>query len=148
MSKPTARSVTPTLTVVLLCGLIGIMAVAATRAQQNPIPEKFTNLQVLPKDISRPALVQMMRGFSMQTGSRCSHCHLGEESQDLSEYDFASDARPLKAVARKMMLMVRAINGPLLEGIGAAPTPESPRVTCYTCHRGAKKPLTAPPPVK
>ena len=131
----------------LVAFLIMPFAIIA-RAQQNPIPETFTNLQVLPKNITRPALVAMMRGFSMQTGSRCSHCHLGEESQDLSEYDFASDARPLKAVARKMMLMVRAINGPLLEGVGTAPVPESPKVTCYTCHRGAKKPLTAPPPVK
>ena len=146
MSKPTTRPVTVTLA--MLFALFVITAVTVTRAQQNPIPEKFTNLQVLPKDISRPELVTMMRGFSGQTGSRCSHCHLGEESQDLSEYDFASDARPLKAVARKMMLMVRAINGPLLEGVGTAPTPGAPKVTCYTCHRGAKKPLTAPPPVK
>ena len=120
----------------------------ATAAQQNPIPEKFTNLQVLPKDITRAELVQMMRGFSGQTGSRCSHCHLGEEGNDLSTYDFASDARPLKATARKMMLMTRAINGPLLEGVGTPAEPGSPKVTCYTCHRGAKKPLTVPPPVK
>src|ERR1043165_4896341 len=90
-----------------------------TRAQQNPIPDKFTNLQVLPKDISRAELVGLMKGFTGQTGTRCSYCHLGEESNDLSTYDFASDARPAKAAARKMMLMVRAINGPLLEGVGA-----------------------------
>jgi hypothetical protein len=116
-----------------------------TRAQQNPIPEKFTNLQILPKDISRAALVTMMRGFSGQTGSRCSHCHVGEEGNDLSTYDFASDARPLKAVTRKMMLMTRAINGPLLEGIGTPAGDDAPKVTCYTCHRGIKKPETAPP---
>ena len=144
MSKQTIRLVA----VAITCTLIAIPDAVATRAQQNPIPETFTNLQVLPKDISRPDLVAMMRGFSGQTGSRCSHCHVGEESQDLSEYDFASDARPLKAVARKMMLMVRAINGPLLEGVGTAPAAAAPKVTCYTCHRGAKKPLTAPPPVK
>jgi len=120
----------------------------ATRAQQSPIPQKFTNLQVLPKDISRAELVTLMRGFSGQTGSRCSHCHLGEENQDLSEYDFASDARPLKAVARKMMLMLRAINGPLLEGVGTPAAPGVSKVTCFTCHRGAKKPLTTPVPVK
>ena len=145
MSKPANRLVAAAFT---LCALFAIPAAIVARAQQNPIPEKFTNLQVLPKDITRPELVQMMRGFSMQTGSRCSHCHLGEESQDLSEYDFASDARPLKAVARKMILMLRAINGPLLEGVGTAAVPGSPKVTCFTCHRGVKKPLTAPPPVK
>lgn len=125
--------------VVLTASLVG-------RAQQNPIPDKFTNLQILPKDISRAELVTMMRGFSGQTGSRCSHCHMGEEGNDLSTYDFASDARPLKAVARKMMLMVKAINGPLLEGIGTPAVAGAPKVTCYTCHRGVKKPDTAPPP--
>jgi hypothetical protein len=131
--------------VATVCAVVVLTAAVMTQTPQNPIPEKFTNLQVLPKDIPRADLVAMMRGFSGQTGSRCSHCHLGEESQDLSEYDFASDARPLKAVARKMMLMVRAINGPLLEGVGAPPAAGAAKVTCYTCHRGAKKPLTAPP---
>lgn len=143
LSRPTAALVST----LVACGLAAAGATVA-RAQQNPIPEKFTNLQVLPKDISRPDLVAMMRGFSGQTGSRCSHCHLGEESQDLSEYDFASDARPLKAVARRMILMLRAINGPLLEGVGTPAGPGAPKVTCFTCHRGTKKPLTAPAPVK
>ena len=130
---------------ILIGCLFVLTGTLATKAQQNPIPEKFTNLQVLPKDISRPELVTMMRGFSGQTGSRCSHCHLGEEGNDLSTYDFASDARPLKAVARKMMLMTRAINGPLLEGVGTPAAAGTQKVTCYTCHRGVKKPETAPP---
>ena len=121
-----------------------VPGVVMARAQQNPIPEKFTNLQVLPKDIPRAELVAMMRGFSQQTGSRCSTCHLGEEGKDLSTYDFASDARPEKATARKMILMTRAINGPLLEGVGTTAVAGASRVTCYTCHRGEKKPLTVP----
>lgn len=130
--------------------LIGLLclwsAPVLLRAQQNPIPDKFTNLQVLPRDISRAELVAMMRGFAMHTGSRCSTCHVGEEGSDLSTYDFASDARPSKAVARRMMLMVRAINGSLLEGVGTPATPTVSKVTCYTCHRGVKTPLVAPPP--
>jgi photosynthetic reaction center cytochrome c subunit len=125
--------------------LTGTMATRAQQTPQNPIPEKFTNLKVLPKDISRGALVNMMKGFTGQTGTRCSYCHLGEESQDLSQYDFASDARPAKAVARKMLLMVRAINGPLLEGVGEPAAAGAQKVTCFTCHRGEKKPATAAP---
>ena len=130
---------------ILACCIFTLTGTMATRAQQNPIPEKFTNLQVLPKDISQGALVNMMKGFTRQTGTRCSSCHLGEESQDLSQYDFASDARPAKAVARKMILMVRAINGPLLEGVGEPAAAGAQKVTCYTCHRGVKKPETAAP---
>lgn len=132
----------------VVAAAVVVPAIAAGDGQQNPIPEKFTNLQLLPKDITRSELVPMMRGFSMQTGSRCSTCHVGEEGQDLSTYDFASDARPAKAVARKMMRMTREINGPLLEGVGTPAAPGVSKVTCYTCHRGQKTPLTVAPPVK
>jgi photosynthetic reaction center cytochrome c subunit len=131
----------------MMCLLFVMAAVAVTRARQNPIPEKFTNLQTLPKDISRPDLVSMMRGFTSALGVRCEHCHVGE-GNDLSKFDFVSDARPAKLIARKMLLMNRAINGTLLEGVGTPPAPGSSKVTCFTCHRGARTPLTAPPPVK
>jgi Photosynthetic reaction centre cytochrome C subunit len=106
------------------------------------IPDKFTNLQVLPKDIPRPALVEMMKGFTRGLGTRCEHCHLGE-GNDLSTFDFASDERPTKATARAMIRMLAAINGDLLKGVGEPAA--SPKVTCYTCHRGELKPLAAPP---
>jgi len=35
-------------------------------AQQNPIPEKFTNLNVLPAIITRQELVPVMRNFALQ----------------------------------------------------------------------------------
>jgi len=133
--------------VLMMSTLFVMTAVAVTRARQNPIPEKFTNLQVLPKDISRADLVTMMRGFTGPLGVRCEHCHVGE-GNDLSTFDFVSDARPAKATARKMILMLRAINGPLLEGVGTPPAPGISKVTCFTCHRGARTPLAAPTPVK
>jgi len=129
------------------CSAVILSTAVAARAQQNPIPEKFTNLQVLPTHILREDLVPVMRGFSIQVGVRCEHCHVGE-GNDLSRFDFASDARPAKTVARKMMLMLRAINGPLLQGVGAPPAAGGAKVTCFTCHRGIKTPLAAPAPVK
>jgi hypothetical protein len=128
----------------LVLGAVVIATAVTARAQQNPIPETFTNLQVLPKDITRAQLVPVMRSFAMHLGIRCEHCHVGE-GNDLSKFDFASDAKPAKATARKMMSMVRTINGTLLDGVGTAPPPGTNRVTCYTCHRGARTPLTSPP---
>jgi hypothetical protein len=127
--------------------VLALTTAVGVRAQQNPIPETFTNLQVLPKDITRAQLVPIMRSFSIQLDVPCEHCHLGE-GRDLSKFDFASDVRPAKATARKMMALVSAINGPLLEGVGEPAAPGAPKVTCFTCHRGARVPLTAPPPVK
>lgn len=126
--------------------LLCLLVVFATRteAQQNPIPETFRNLQVLPKDITRAQLVPIMRDFAMNLGVRCEHCHLGE-GNDLSKFDFASDARPAKAVARKMLWLTRTINESLSQSLGAPAADAGPRVTCFTCHRGAVKPLASPP---
>ena len=39
------------------------------------IPDEFTNLQVLPEDITRAELVEIMKGFSGALDVRCSYCH-------------------------------------------------------------------------
>ena len=46
--------------------------------------------------------------------------------------------------------MVMAINNDFLKNIGDAPTATLPaagalKVTCYTCHRGQRKPVNAAP---
>ena len=107
-------------------------------------PPDPTNLQVLPKDIAKPQLVQIMRSFAQGLGVRCEHCHVGE-GPDLSKFDFASDAKPAKLVARKMMVMAREINTTLLAGFPPDRAADTPAVTCYTCHRGQTKPLTSRP---
>jgi len=128
-------------TTVVLAGALALVAVTGVRAQ---VPQKFTNLQVLPKDIPPAELVATMKSFAQGLGVRCEHCHVGE-GNDLSKFDFAADTKPTKATARKMIRMATALNTevatimpPAADASGAA------RVTCFTCHRGAPKPLTAP----
>ena len=111
----------------MLRGMIriaGLMPAAAmlasslvTVSQQNPIPEKFTNLQVLSRDITRAELVPIMRSFALGLGVRCEHCHVGE-GNDLSKFDFAADTKPPKAIARRMMRMADRIQREDLKGIG------------------------------
>jgi hypothetical protein len=36
---------------------------------------RAANLQVLPKDIPRPQLLQTMQAFNQALGVQCSHCH-------------------------------------------------------------------------
>jgi cytochrome c peroxidase len=60
----------------------------------------------------------------------------------LSTFDFASDAKKEKVTARKMLVMVHRINE---QDFGVKDFKDV-KVTCFTCHRGATKPLTAPPP--
>ena len=104
-------------------------------------PPPLKNLQVFPKDISRDQLMSNMKFFAQSLGVRCVHCHVGEEGKPLSTFDFASDAKPQKLVARKMLAMVHRINS---EDLGVKDFKDV-KVTCFTCHRGLTKPLTALP---
>jgi hypothetical protein len=105
----------------------------------NP-PHK--NLKVLPQDITAPQLLGTMKFFAQSLGVRCSFCHVGAEGQPLSTYDFPSDAKPNKDIARGMMRMVKEIDANLPAITGQADS----KVTCFTCHRGSKSPATMPPP--
>jgi hypothetical protein len=132
------------LTAVMLSGLV--IAGARVAGQQTPPPAGGRqgggppppqNLKVLPKDIARPALTALMRSFTGALGVQCNHCHVEDMAQR------ASDENPKKDIARKMIKMTMDINATYMDGIGAAAAPEQPKVTCFTCHRGAVKPLTA-----
>lgn len=118
--------------------LIAAAALLAAPASAQ-IPEKFTNLQVLPRTITRAELTQVMRSFASSLGVRCNHCHLGASPNNLEGFDFASDAKETKRVARAMMKMTREINTRLLPEAGRSPVLE---VRCITCHRGTTRPET------
>jgi len=95
-------------------GLVAVAMVVSVLQMDRPVraqvPEKFSNLQILPKDITREDLVREMRGFAGALGVRCVYCHKGEDNPGLKDVDFASDARGTKKTARAMMRMVYAIN--------------------------------------
>jgi Flp pilus assembly protein TadD len=80
-----------------------------------------------------------MRNITGALGVRCQYCHLGEEGQPLSQFDFASDDKPTKRAARAMMEMVQAINGQHLARLAEREDPPV-EVTCATCHRGVTVP--------
>ncbi len=103
------------------------------------IPDSFTNLKVLPKDTPKRELVARMRGFAGALGVRCNYCHVGEDPNSLQGYDFASDEKETKRVARVMLQMVSEINGRLLPATGREHLIE---VGCVTCHHGVQEPQT------
>ena len=100
------------------------------------IPDKFTNLQVMPKDISKADLQSTMRKFAFALNVRCPYCHLEKEDKTI---DFASDDRQNKRTARIMLQMVATINHDYVNKIGAAPAAQ---VECVTCHHGITQPRT------
>lgn len=82
------------------------------------------NLKVLKPEEVRTGMGAAVAGL----GVKCTDCHVADRS---------SDELPMKLTARKMFAMTQQINAGFPDG--------KAHVTCYTCHRGQKEPLTAPP---
>jgi hypothetical protein len=116
---------------------IGLLSVSTAEAQLPD--ESFTNLRVLPKDISRDELTALMGSFTRALGVRCTYCHVGVQGEPLSTYKFALDDKPTKRTARMMLEMVRDINGRHLAALDTRREP-TVKVECATCHRGTTEP--------
>ncbi len=126
-------------------------------------PPKFKNLKILPKDISEDDIDSVMHHFTASLAVKCNYCHVRNEA--IKKMDFASDDKPEKLVARKMMLMSIDINTKYFKDIEDEMSKEKDHdmhnkgvqidgdsvknmlsyVTCYTCHRGDAHPETKPP---
>ncbi len=126
-------------TCLLFCLLLLGLLASPTLAQRWQWPEPAENLQVLPENTTAADLSNTMRGFTRALGVRCQHCHVGEEGTPFSEWDFASDDKPEKEIARAMMRMVQDLNTTYLAEMNALPE-NRVQVTCTTCHRGIARP--------
>jgi hypothetical protein len=84
-------------------------------------------------------VVGTMRNITQALGVRCPYCHVGQEGQPLSQFDFPSDEKRTKLVARQMMELVAEVNR-RLDTLPSRPTP-GVDVTCRTCHRGVSRPV-------
>jgi photosynthetic reaction center cytochrome c subunit len=106
---------------------------AAKRAQTPVLAEVFfKNVQVL-KGIPVSEFMDTMGFFAASLSLNCTSCHGLESASDVSKF---ADDTPLKQTARKMILMVRAINREHFAG--------QRLITCYTCHRGDERPKERP----
>jgi len=86
------------------------------------------NIQVL-QGADIPATMQsFVQALGLLDKGTCSYCHVEDRS---------ADAKAQKVTARRMVIMMRAINGTFADG--------KQHVTCYTCHRGSPTPLTTEP---
>ena len=135
LSRPVRhRVVRGALVILFSCSLL---LAGSANAQ---IPDEFTNLKVLPRDISRGDLVDVMRGFSLSLGVRCQYCHVGGDGRSFQGVEFDKDDDPHKRQARFMMEMVETLNEKTLAKMpDRSDTPVV--MQCKTCHRGRPKPL-------
>src|SRR5262245_2161720 len=115
------------------------LGVAVGRAQV--IPEHFSNLEVLPKDITPEDLRATMAGFTRALGVRCSYCHVSQEGKPPRPEDYALDDKLTKRKARDMLRMTKDINDIYLTRLESRATPQL-TVRCITCHHGVPQPRT------
>lgn len=104
------------------------------------LPEKPTNLEVLPDDMTTEQVVAIMRNFTAALGVRCQYCHVGREGMPLDSFDFAADDKHEKEMARGMLRMVKELNEEILPEI-LDHHETTVQIQCITCHRGAARPV-------
>lgn len=126
-------------------GAVTVLAMLGTATPPLPVSgQEYTNLQVLPADISRGELNRIMLdnlqglGLPRRANEGCLFCHVGSMAVPSSEWDWASDQKPMKEKARAMMAMVRDINERYLAGIERSWDRD---VGCYTCHAARTNPM-------
>src|ERR1700761_5002978 len=105
---------------------------AATVKKDEPL---YTNLKVLPKNISSKDLQSIMvDDFQDGLGITCGFCHA--ENKDGHGLDFASDAKPEKNISREMMRMTLVINKKYFKVKHPLIGSNALVIGCNTCHKG------------
>jgi len=99
----------------------------------------YTNLQVLPKDITPKDLQRIMVDeFQDGLGVGCNFCHAQEKGS--LHLDYASDAKPEKEIARAMMRMTMDINKRYFADEQPAIGDSLMTISCSNCHHGTAHP--------
>lgn len=112
--------------------LLGVgMANGQTSAQEKPLmaDDVFKNIQVL-RGLTVDQFMGTMGFIAAALSMNCSECH---HTGSAAAY---ADDTPLKQTARKMILMVNALNKSNFGG--------QRMVTCYSCHRSDARPKVTP----
>ena len=118
--------------------MVCLLGVASVRGQAGPeqaplmTDDLYESVQLL-KGIPVDTFLDAMGMFAASLGTDCTYCHV--KTAALNRDDFAT-ATPRIQRARQMIVMVQTLNETNFGG--------APRVTCFTCHRGAFAPVTAP----
>jgi photosynthetic reaction center cytochrome c subunit len=118
-------------TVLWLIGMAFAGPQAAPQTRHQTSEQVFKNIQVL-KGIPVDDFMATMGIMSAALGFDCSECHSGAGTEKV---DWAAD-NPRKLIARRMVLMMTAINRDNFSG--------RQMVTCWSCHHGRDRPATTP----
>ncbi|HWC76908.1 MAG TPA: photosynthetic reaction center cytochrome c subunit family protein [Blastocatellia bacterium] len=91
-------------------------------SKEERAEKKYKNIQLF-KGLPADRIESIMFAFKDSLGVECTYCHVKDQ--------FEKDDKTAKQTARKMISLVRDANAKL----------GSPRVSCFTCHRGQPRPV-------
>ncbi len=128
------RTIVVAMGIAVTCLLGAARTGGQAESAQKPLmaEQYFKNVQVL-RGISVKEFMDTMGFFAASLGENCTFCHVEESSGDWSKY---ADDNANKQTARKMILMMNAINKTYFGG--------RRMLTCYSCHRGGETPRVTP----
>ena len=124
---------------IIIVSLVGVVSICVAATGRRADDSHFTNLRVLPKNISSKELSAIMVDECNDgLGVGCNFCHA--EEKDSHRLNYASDDKPEKQMARAMMRMTMKINISFFHLKRPVIGDSVQVVTCTTCHRGEARP--------
>jgi hypothetical protein len=124
---------------VCACSIVLAAAIAGAQSPQPPAMVDTPSVTVL-TGLTVPEFEAEMQLMNQALGVSCGHCH--------ARGNFASEANPRKASARKMLEMTKAINHQFFPDHKPAglvgDESRLGKVTCFTCHQGSERPKSTP----
>lgn len=115
----------------LLLGVFCLAQDGKKPAKPETSGKKFKNIKVL-KDLPADQLIPVMHKFNDSLGVKCDACHV----INADHTGWEKDDKPMKEVARQMIVMTNDINKKQKSVKG--------KVTCFTCHHGHPEPEGMP----
>jgi photosynthetic reaction center cytochrome c subunit len=127
------RAILPVIAAALSSFIANGSAQAQNVPEQKPLTagEFFKNVKIL-ANLPVNEFMTTMGFFSASLGYSCENCH----GADTGWENYAADNQANKQTARRMILMMTAINKNYFGGKQV--------LTCYTCHRGGDQPTITP----
>src|SRR5437016_119394 len=131
MNRGLSSRIVTMLQTVAACLLAAALVNGQAAPQEKPLmaDDVFKNIQVL-RGLTVDQFMGTMGFIAAALSMNCSECH---HTGSAAEY---ADDTPRKQTARKMILMVNALNKANFGG--------KREVTCYSCHRSDARPKVTP----
>jgi hypothetical protein len=123
--------------VALLAAIVAPLAVVSAGSSahggqaKKKAPQVYKNIKIL-KTVDADQVIPIMHKINDSLGVRCDFCHVIETGANGQHVGWEKDTKPMKGVAREMMVMTGKLisNEKILKK----------KASCFMCHHGHAEP--------